>query len=553
MMIARKGEDAREAAEELGLTAISSMPPLTDEEWAVAKCNWEREDESGHNDAAARIFIAIVTDDNIRFRLPGIMLPPVIDCEVAGSVGNQTSTRQAHMAGGEHILSSEGVNAPASFIRFKVDDKNFVGLIQYVKQIEGLSRTGSQRKFNEALASLTTGMPNLEHFVQCIKDIIEISERVAVTRAARGAAAHSKNDDMFADHREGTELSIGLDDVVARNQSRKQRLRSSDDLAYLLDVLLYNLRDESPIGLDVALEERDAKGRSEEEQVDADDEEEEVIQLLQPTTSQNAVTPVRNVLDMCHHKVGSLVSKACDKLDTLKQGRLDLVQCVVIMATILSALRLLRGLDGKVPWIHAGQSAVPQKDLRRYFHKIAEVVYDGDKSVICLDVKYSRLTDADEFARLKGLIIWLAWESGISLTNEKSFNESGEERTSRFDANRLYVATAQLIAGNDDVIREARQSIGQFGSSGLDWLDKMLAVDRLFRNTFADSTTLQNGSMAKTGDFGFNLLQPEVGVREILSKSNNNLGLSFHNINQSRFIFSVDIIRTIQFDQIFNA
>lgn len=554
MMIARKGEEAKESAEELGLTSIASMPPLTDEEWAVAKSNWGRDDESGQNDAAAQIFIAIVTDEDIRFKLPGITLPPVIDCEITTQVMSHPVRRQAYLVGGEHILSADGINAHASLIRFKVDNKRFTGLIQYVKQIEGLSRTGSQRKFNEALASLTTGMPNLEHFVECIKDIIKLSNKVAVTRATPRSDAKRNSSDRTADHKEGAELSIGLDEVVERNHLRKQRLRGLDDLGYLLDVLLYNLRDESPFGLDVAMEERDAKGRSEEEQIDADDEE-EVLQPIEPATSQNKtpLTSDKNLLDICHHKVGSLVSVACDKVDAFKQGSLDLAQSVVVMAAILSALRLLRGLDSKVPWIGAGQTAVPKKDLQKYFRKIAEVVYDGDKSIIYLDAKNSNLKNTDEFARLKGLIIWLAWESGISLTKQKPFNESREECSARFDSNRLYVATAQLIAGDEDVISEARQSISQLSSIDMDWLEKMLAVDRLFRDVCTDSTMLQNGSMAKPGDFGFNSMMPENGVREILPGNDDSRSLSFHNTNQRRFVHPVGIIRTIPFERIFNA
>lgn len=555
MMIARKGENARETADELGLTDIKSFTPLTDEDWAAIKLNWDREDKSVRNDAAAQMVVAIADDREIRFKVPGNTASPVIDCEITSAAERHIVTRQAHLAGDEYAFSIDGINAAESFFRFKTEGKFFTGLIHYVKQVEGLSRTNSQRKFNEALASLTTGMPNLEHFVECIKDIIKISDKIAVTMATPGAALRRKTDDTTAEHKEGAELSISLNQVVERNQFRKQRLRGLDDLGYLLDVLLYNLRDDASISLDGAMEERDTKGRSEEEQVDADDDEEVVTPSLQPITSQNSKSIIsdRNPLDICHHKVGSLVSMACEKTDALKQGKLALPQFVVIMAAILSALRVLRGLDGKVFWIGAGQTSVPEKELQKYFHKISSVVYDGDKSIICLDGKYSQLNDADEFARLKGLIIWLAWESGISFTKKKRFNESREEYKARFDNNRHYVATAQLIAGDEDVVREAKQSIGQFSSTGMDWLENLIAVDRLFRNAFADPATLQNGHAAKLGDFGFNSLKTEIGVREVLTRDNSSRPLSFHNISQPRFIFSAEVIRIIPFERILKA
>jgi hypothetical protein len=244
---------------------------------------------------------------------------------------------------------------------------------------------------------------------------------------------------------------------------------------------------------------------------------------------------------------------ACEKLDALKQGRLEMAQFVVIMAGILSALRLLRGLDGKVPWIAAGQTAVPKKELRKLFNKIAEVAFDGDKSIISLAGISIQLSDFDEFARLKGLIIWLAWNSGITITDRKPFNESAEERTERFDTNRLYVATAQLIAGDEDTISEARQSIGQFSSIDMGWLDKLLAVDQLIRNAFSDPTALQDGTTAKAGDFGFNTLNPASGIREILPTGGSNIGLAWFNSDHPRFKFPTKNIRTIPFASILKA
>lgn len=552
MMVARKGKDAEETAEELGLLAIASMDPLSEQEWAVARSNWERSDDYEKSDSAAQIVIAIASDSEIRFRVPGTANPPVLDCEIAAMFEGQPLKRQAKLAGSAYILPTDDISTLATFFRFNVGDKCFTGLIQHSKQIEGLSRTGSQRKFNEALASLTTGMPNIEHFVECIKDIIKISDKVAVTRPASTVSVQSYSDKTPA-QKEGAELSIGLDEVVERNNLRKHRLQASDDLGYLLDVLLYNLRDESPIGLDVAMEERDAKGRSEEEQVDADDEEEILLLVPVPDDQRPPAAADRGTLAVCHYKVSSLVATAVDKLEALKQGKLEMAQFIVIMAGILSALRLLRGLDGKVPWIGTGQTAVPRKELRKLFNKIAEIIFDGDKSIICLENSSIRLKDTDEFARLKGLIIWLAWESGIALTRKKPFNESAEERTARLGVNRHFVATAQLIAGDEDVISEARQSIGQFSSIDMDWLEKLLSVDNLFRTAYADSDTLHDGSAAQSGDFGYNSKKPEWGVREVLSTVGNNRSLAHHNSEHPRYKFPSDIIRTIPFEQIFNA
>lgn len=552
MMIARKGAAANEAAEELGLLAISSMDEIEGTDWLKISENWERDDQSDNPAEASQVVIALASDSDIKFKVPSKNLPGAVECEIVVTGSDQAVKRQAYLIGSEYVLLTEGLYAQPSLFRFCILDRQFTVLVQHVKQIEGLSRTSSQRRFNDALSSLATGMPNLEHFVDCIKEIIKISDTVAVTRGTTAAPAQRRGNETTAPQMDGAELSIGLDEVVEKEHLRKQRLRGSDDLAYLLDVLLYNLRDESPVVLDDALENRDAMGRSEEEQVDADDEEEAPPLPDKPVNDQDA-PPARNPLDVCHYKVSTLVGMACEKLDALKQGRLEMAQFVVIMAGILSALRLLRGLDGKVPWIAAGQTAIPKKELRKLFNKISEVAYDGDKSIICHDVSSITLSSFDEFARLKGLIIWLAWDSGIAISDRKPFNESTEERTERFGTNRLYVATAQLISGDEDTISEARQSIGQFSSVDMGWLDKLLAVDQLIRNAVSSPDALKDGTVAKTGDFGFNTLNPAAGVREILPTGGSNFGLAWFNSGHPRFKFPANNIRTIPFARILSA
>lgn len=550
MMIARKGADAKDAADELGLLAIASMPLLIEEDWQEINKNWESETQPEQDTQAAQVLIALATDHDIRFRVQGVFLPETIECSifVAGSVPSEN--RQADLSRGEYVLATEGL-PPVSIIRFSILDRNFTGLVQHVKTIEGLSRTTSQRKFNEALSSLATGMPNLEHFVDCIKEIIKISDSVSTTRGAGTGAGRRREEGTNTVQTEGAELSIGLDEVVEQEHLHKQRLRGADDLGYLLDVLLYNLRDESSNGLEDALEERDAMGRTEEEQVDADDDDDEVVPTPVRVEHHHVATVGSLPLAVCHRKVGDLVGAACEKLEALRQSRLEMAQFVVIMAGILSALRLLRGLDGKVSWIGSGETAVPKKELRKLFNKVAEVLYDGDKSILFLNESSVQLSIFDEFSRLKGLILWLAWDSGITFAAQKPFNESTEERIARFNDNRLYVATAQLIAVDEDVISEARQSIGQLCSSDMGWLEKLIAVDQLLRNFCSNPTELQDGAWAKSGDFGFNSLKPELGIREVLPKDNAiNRFLSLHYESTKKYMLPAHLIRTIPFERI---
>jgi len=87
----------------------------------------------------------------------------------------------------------------------------------------------------------------------------------------------------------------------------------------------------------------------------------------------------------------------------------------------------------------------------------------------------------------------------------------------------------------------------------MDWLEKLLSVDWLIRKSCTEPTSLMDGAAAKSGDFGFSSSRPESGVREVLMSDGNLRALAFHNTDHPKFKFTVSTIRTIPFEQIFNA
>lgn len=92
-----------------------------------------------------------------------------------------------------------------------------------------------------------------------------------------------------------------------------------------------------------------------------------------------------------------------------------------------------------------------------------------------------------------------------------------------------------MIGGDQDVIYEARQSIGQLSLSKLEWFEKLQALDAFIRDIYAEHSSLQDGSSAKTGDFGFNPAKPELGTREIFPRSKDEVALGLHASSGLRF------------------
>ncbi len=84
--------------------------------------------------------------------------------------------------------------------------------------------------------------------------------------------------------------------------------------------------------------------------------------------------------------------------------------------------------------------------------------------------------DSDEIARLKGMLLWLAWDCGARMRIEKPFMESDEELHQRLLENAMLLSLVQAVQGDDLVADEARQSIAGLATGDLDWIGQMLAL-----------------------------------------------------------------------------
>jgi hypothetical protein len=139
-------------------------------------------------------------------------------------------------------------------------------LLHHARAVEEQARTGTQRRFREALQSLETDTPNIALLIECIDKIIFSEDRVTV-RASPRKEARSENE---AEPPEAL-ATLAIDIADIKKRTSKRRLSHSGDFAYLLDALIYHLRFDGGR----TVEELDRFGRNEEEQVGADDDPDE--------------------------------------------------------------------------------------------------------------------------------------------------------------------------------------------------------------------------------------------------------------------------------------
>jgi len=421
------------------------------------------------------------------------------------------------------------------FVLCSVESKKKTFLVQHQRQIEECARTGSQRKFREALATLSSDSPDLETLISCVDKII-FSKADDVNRAATRIKTTSSPSREQSDPEVGSDLSMDISDT--RKSKKKYRLRHSDDLSYLLDVLIYHLRVEAE---GVSHEKRDAKGRSEEEQVDADDEE----HFSDDCLSDDEIA--LKSLSLCHGKVRSLVERMLNQFRSLAEGKVTFEDVVVRLTGVLAFLRQLRNCDGRVFWVRQGQTAFPITERQRLFKGVSSHLFDGKNSIIASDSEYD---DADELARLRGLILWLAWDSGIQFVSKKVFNESNKEKEERLQTKGLMLLLAQLVKNDGVVIEEAKQSIGPLCSSDMDWLNWVLKADRAVSRFVVREDEAVSARQVSPGDIGYLPGVPKLGARVILRLDSGKVNLAFFDSEAGYKRYQVSAVKFANYDQL---
>lgn len=538
LMLLRQGVEAEQVAKDLGILDIPTLPELSEKDWKGISLNWQKT-QTEKKDKSVAVGVGIVTEEGIALKGKFPAGVATLSCEIwdqnRKTICLKTAQRQETDFWVE--MAKKDIDS-AAFVVSDSQEQQHLFLVHHHRRIEECSRTGPQRRFREAFNSLHTDSPDLETLIKCVDKIIftkesEVNRQVSkLKQAATVNAAKAKNSS------EGTSLSIDLSQT--KKSQKKHRLRHSDDLAYLLDVLIYHLRSETERALDSAYEPRDAKGRSEEEQVDADDEETGDI------TDQDLA---QKTIHLCHTKVHTLIGRMINQLHALQEQKISFEDIVIRLTAVLAVLRQLRNCDGKVAWAKQGQTTFPAEERRRLFEAIAYALFEAPNSLLYPPEEIG-LEDADEFARLRGLVLWLAWDCGIRLVTPKGFCDSFEDERERLRVRALMVSLAQLVGNDEVVMEEARQSIGPLCSSDMDWLEWIFSANKSLTDLAASSGMHPLGSKTKRGDIALIEAAPQLGFRLIINLDGGKADLAFFDREKGYRRYLQKAIRSVSFDKL---
>lgn len=462
LMVARLGESAREAANQLGFAELSELPTLDDNDWQIISNS--RSLVSNAAPSASRVGVAVVVDNEIH-----------INADLARDSQRATvdllDTHRQEIASGGGLTKKDGnyvIKFPreqieeARFLRCVIDEKSTVDfLLHHARFVEEQARTSTQKRFKDALLSLQTDTPNIGLLLECL-DKIAFTDNASQAPPPSGRASPEQSKSAN-DHSTPESLAVDVDEV--KKPRSRPRLAHDSDLGYLLDTLIFHLHLQE----DRARENVDRLGRSEEEQVGADDSEEGDDTLL---TEQDRV----DLLKVCHVKVRMVVQRMKKQLNAYMQGKQSLEAVLFRLLGVLAVLRELRSCDGRAPWVDQGKTTVPLKERDQLLDEVMFSLFEGETSLLHLESLGDEVATSEDIARLKGLLLWLAWDCGLLFDLRKPFMESPREQQARLNTNAQLLALAQSIRADEKVLEEAQQSIGVCTSGDMDWLNAICSL-----------------------------------------------------------------------------
>lgn len=498
MVVCRYDDAGEQSAKDLGLLDIFAMPELTTKDWETIKNN-DRLEIKSQEGTAPRVELATSENGVISFCSTIQNGPETIQCRILGADKEQLASVNATKTNTLYEISDVDNIAEATWLTCPQEGKDILYLIHHEGIITEQSRTGPQRRLKDALASLSSNTPNLETLIQCVDKII-FAKSKEIDRVIRNTDPSKIREDKDSDHNEaeGSPLSIDLSETA--KSKKKYRLRYSDDLSYLFDTLLYHLRIDHLASPPVI-----GGIRSEEELIGSDDE-----------GKKEEEDESKRILALCHNKINTLISRMIKQFESLRKSEVELEDVVVRLTGVLALLRHLQEFDGgKVSWIPEGQTAFPLSLRKKLMEAASKIFLDGTFSLIHLSTKNESIYGSDEIAKLKGLILWLAWNCSINISLESKYAEAPKETEERFQTNGLMILLAQLSGGDDIIIEEARKSIVSTRPSiELNWLNWIVSTGDSLRNLqYHNHDGCVSGESAEPNYLAFHPKITDLGVR----------------------------------------
>jgi hypothetical protein len=462
-VIVHRGSVARQIAQALGLVDLLRKPGLSTAQWSAIRERCKQVDPGDRPGDRETCALAVIEDGAVNVSLAASVartVTRVIGYRVVGPVPLFDCKEFALTESGlrfevpPEALSSLGVvelHAAGGLLR---------AIVHHPAAIASLSRTSSQQQFREALDALAGESSDLPTVIRLAEKMIFDGERADPPDVRSTGPGHRGG---------GTDDDKPLDSLIVESRAEKkskQRVHElrAGDLGFIIDTLIHRLG----VGIQTAAEALERHGPSEEEQIGADDE-----TVPPPVEGQ---TSAADIVDVCHSKVRSLTNRMCRQLVNALERKSPPGSAVQQLLAVLAVLREVRRQDIKLAAVIHGGTLVPVERRCELLHRALATLFERKRGLYVAALDAFGDDPEGDLSRLRGLLMWLAWDAGLDARRAPTLSENHAEWQERLEEKAKLLSLVQVVVPDDDAREEARHSLWSTASEihqaeAMRWLD----------------------------------------------------------------------------------
>lgn len=450
-MVVLQGPAARSAAESLGLASIAKLPKI--EVSRLREIAGRSADAETVNDAPGRTRVCALVSGQLVVRVGGLIGQPsaVLFIDATGEVIARTS---AVKRDGELLLFDVDDSVPLGkvvSVRLQISGQaDVVAIVHSAAEIADLARTGTQQALGVALEGLDDDAADITELVAIVEKAIfsDLSSELPVPVNPRGKSL-SGSEQVKGDSMRPASLVVLTKDMKAPRQ-RKRLLSAGSDLAYLLNVLFSELRVES------SKRDVDRHGRSEEEQIGKDDEVFAIVRVNDAALAK-----------LCQSKAGRLIKRAIRYVEqsAASTAPRQWLSAIVKLTAVLAVLRELRVIEHLPRWRAVHEPLVKAEALESLLEGVLPVLFGRETALLWRAHEALGSESYEELARLKGLLLWLAWDCRVILEDQFSPMDEPDSLFVKLWEKAALLEIAQYLPGEDLGLQEAYQSVMRCASA----------------------------------------------------------------------------------------
>lgn len=535
-VVLHRGAMVRQLAQELGMSEVSSLPAL-DGAVLATLCQRPADAPDAPDGSSCRIILAAEA------RAEGLFLPCAgittdqVEVAYVTCRGQSDSIEVTKLAddnfGLQLLLTPEQTSAAAYVEVHLAGGRILIAFVHHPAAIARLARTSSQQRLRDALDSLDSESPDLPTVIRLANSLIFDGEDLAKPTTKKPASTGKSDDEP------GSEVKLGpLSVPVAETRRQQKRIRElrGGDLAYVIDVLIYRLG----LGLSEAAEQLEDHEPTEEEQVGAEEDQRPIRLRLPPI----------DLAKTCQSKIRTLVSRMVKQFDKADAKAPDAHKPVEQLLAVLAVLREVRAQDRRLVQLTGGESLVPVEQRNRLLEGCVRALFGRKKRLFDAAARLYEDDPNNDLSRLLGLLIWLAWDSGLDLTSTRlaSTWDTEARRQSWIEVAKL-LEIATRTRDHMDALNEARHSVWRTcdhssrGGANL-WITRFEAWTGSLTDLLAARASWLRDRLPKPGDLAIAEKENAPKLRVVLSATGKTVRLAEFGENRGEVVFDHAFVKT---------